>query len=153
MYLVHCPSQSRSCTIRHWGGSTRELPVVDCTVSSAAMAAWKASVVTGTTVPLEWEFAPISDVISNPVIKKNVVASINVYIKEQQDAWAKLDKCPPTVDNKSCSGRGTCSYPATKCTCTSVPANPGCKAAKGRMCSICESFPGTRPVSATSGSA
>merc|ERR1711939_1121097 len=135
------------------GGSKSKLPVVNCTVSSAAMAAWKASVVPGATVPLEWEFAPISDVIDDPVIKANVVASINAYIKDQKDAWTKLDKCPPTVANEACSGHGTCTSPATKCVCTppSPPPNPGCKVSpmKGRMCSGGGLISGTRPVSAT----
>ena len=69
-----CPRQARSCAVHHWGGSSTALPgtVMNCTVSSAAMAAWKASVVPGATVPLEWEFAPISDVIDDTEIKTYV---------------------------------------------------------------------------------
>ena len=86
-------------------------------MSSAAVEAWKASLVPGHTVPLEWEYAPITDFIPDPIIKKSVVAAMNAYIKEQQDAWADLDKCPPPdSQNRNCSGSGTCTKGATRCT-------------------------------------
>ena len=66
---------------------------MNCTVSSAAMAAWKASLVPGATVPLEWEFAPMSDVIDNPGIKRYMVESINAYIERSGQMPADSRQC------------------------------------------------------------
>lgn len=127
--------------------------MVNRTVSSEAIAKWKASLTPGNIVPIHWHFSPIYDLIVDTAIRANVHASIDDYITDQRNAWNDLDKCPPrTSSNKTCSGHGTC-HRATKCTCTSVPPNPGCKVspATGRMCSVGGSFSGTRPISATWG--
>ena len=76
---------------------------------------------------IDYELAPISDLITDPDVKASVEAAVKAYVQEQRDAWTALDKCPPTCGAK---GSGSCAKGASSCTCTY-------KGLAGRMCTGC----------------
>lgn len=72
---------------------------------------------------LDYELAPISDLVSDPEVKKALEAAVVEYVAEQKANWAELNKCPPT-----CNGAGSCGGSACACTYNGRV---------GRMCSGC----------------
>ena len=76
---------------------------------------------------LDFELAPISDLVEDPNVKKALEAAVNEYVAEEKKKWASANKCPPG----SCSGAGTCT-PHKQSSCSCVYAGR-----VGRMCSGC----------------
>jgi hypothetical protein len=92
---------------------------VSCTSSFSK---WAATLKTAP-VLLDFELAPISDLVSDPDVKKALEAAVTEYVAEQKANWAKLNKCPPT-----CNGAGSCQ--GSSCACSYGGR-------VGRMCSGC----------------
>ena len=85
---------------------------------------WAASL-TEAPILLDFELAPISDLVEDPGTKKALESAVQDYVKERKAAWAAYSKCP-----HSCGGVGSCGSGGSVCTCT----RPG---RVGRMCSGC----------------
>ena len=75
---------------------------------------------------MDYELAPISDLVADPDVKKALEAAVIDYVAEQKALWTSLNKCPP-----GCSNAGTCTKnQQSSCTCTYTGR-------VGRMCSGC----------------
>ena len=99
----------------------------DATVScSSNFAKWDETLKTSP-VLLDYELAPISDLVEDPDIKKALEAAVKDFVAEEENKWAAANKCPPG----SCSGAGTCK-PHQQSSCSCVYAGR-----VGRMCSGC----------------
>lgn len=79
-------------------------------------------------VLLDYELAPISDLVADPDIKRSLEAAVNEYVEEQNKKWENTNKCPK---NCGSDGAGTC-VPGKQTSCN-------CKynGIIGRMCSKC----------------
>lgn len=77
-------------------------------------------------VLLDYELAPISDLVADPVVKASLNAAVNEYVAEKTQAWAAVNKCPP-----SCSGVPGASCPVGASACRCIAGRVG------RMCSGC----------------
>lgn len=88
---------------------------------------WEASI-GRSPILLDYELAPISDLIEDPDIKKSLEAAVNEYVAEQKEIWAKTDKCPI---NCGSPGAGSCvKGKQSSCSCKY-------NGIVGRMCSKC----------------
>ena len=76
----------------------------DATTSCSSNFAKWAQTLQSSPILLDFELAPISDLVSDPDIKKALEAAVNDYVAEEKSKWASTDKCPPG----SCNGAGTC---------------------------------------------
>ena len=99
-------------------------PTVSC---QANFQQWGKTVDTSSPILLDYDLAPISDLVTDPNVKLALEAAIKDYYLEQQLVWENLNKCPP-----SCFNQGKCDskLDAIECTC---PYN----GIVGRMCSGC----------------
>ena len=103
---LHCeggdPTVSCQSNFPKWAASLKEAPIL-----------------------LDFELAPISDLVEDPGTKKALESAVQDYVTERKAAWAALSKCPHT-----CGGVGSCGSGGSVCSCT----RPG---RVGRMCSGC----------------
>ena len=65
-------------------------------------------------VLLDFELAPISDLVTDPAVKASLSAAVQEYVAEKRQEWAAVNKCPP-----SCSGvpGAACTAGASTCKC------------------------------------
>ncbi len=96
-------------------------PKVSC---QSSFAKW-ADTLKGSPILLDYELAPISDLVDDPATKKALDLAVQDYVKEQTAAWSAVNKCP-----HSCGGVGSCGGGGGACSCS----RPG---RVGRMCSGC----------------
>ena len=78
-------------------------------------------------VLLEYELAPVSDLVTDPTVKASLDEAVKEYISEKQSEWEQLDKCPV---NCGPEGAGACSKGQSSCKCTYYGMI-------GRMCTGC----------------
>jgi hypothetical protein len=78
-------------------------------------------------VLLDYELAPISDLVTDPDVKTALEAAVREYVADEEKKWAAKDKCPV---NCGAAGAGTCAKGQSSCTCKY-------KGIVGRMCSGC----------------
>jgi hypothetical protein len=98
-------------------------PTVSC---EAAFAKW-AQTIQDSPVLLDYELAPISDLVADPNVKAALDEAVKEYLAEKAAAWSQVDKCPL---NCGISGAGSCGKGQSSCTC----AYPGIT---GRQCTGC----------------
>ena len=88
---------------------------------------WEASI-GGSPILLDYELAPISDLIESPDIKKSLEAAVSEYVADRKKTWAETDKCPLNCGRP---GAGSCVKGLqTSCSCKY-------RGFVGRMCSKC----------------
>ena len=78
-------------------------------------------------VLLDYELAPVSDLVTDPTVKASLDQAVKEYISEKRSEWEKLDKCPVNCGPK---GAGSCEKGESTCSCKY-------KGMIGRMCSGC----------------
>lgn len=98
-------------------------PTVSC---EASFGKW-AKTIQGSPVLLDYELAPISDLVEDPDVKAALDEAVKEYLAEKAGAWSAVDKCPL---NCGISGAGKCQKGQSSCTC----AYPG---VIGRQCTGC----------------
>ncbi len=99
-------------------------PSVGC---DADFAGW-AKTVAGAPVLLEYELSPISDLVTDPAVKKALDQAVQEYVREKQAEWAAVDKCPT---NCGAAGAGSCvAGRDSSCQCAYAGI-------VGRMCTGC----------------
>ncbi len=113
---------------------TRVLNPLQCmggdssTSCDADFTAWAATIADAP-VLLDYELAPISDLVSDPSVKASLEAAVQAYVTELRQQWAAQNKCPP-----GCGGAGSGS-------CNATAGMSACKCSyngrAGRMCSAC----------------
>ena len=111
-----------------YGGSSVTVEALNCqggdpSVSCTSNFEKWAATLKDAPILLDYELAPISDLVSDPEVKKSLEAAVREYVAEQKASWAKLNKCPPT-----CNGAGSCD--GSSCACKY-------NGRVGRMCSGC----------------
>jgi hypothetical protein len=114
--------------------ATRTLEPLQCLGGDAAtscdadFSAWAATI-PESPVLLDYELAPISDLVTDPAVKTSLEAAVKAYVEEQRAEWAAADKCPP-----SCGMKGAGS-------CNATTGSSSCRCAYnglvGRMCTGC----------------
>ena len=91
-------------------------PTVSC---QANFQQWGKTVDTSSPILLDYDLAPISDLVTDPNVKLALEAAIKDYYLEQQLVWENLNKCPV---NCGPSGAGTCTWDGqtkqSSCQCT-----------------------------------
>ena len=91
-------------------------PTVSC---QANFQQWGKTVDTSSPILLDYDLAPISDLVADPNVKLALEAAIKDYYLEQQLVWENLNKCPV---NCGPSGAGTCTWDGqtkqSSCQCT-----------------------------------
>jgi hypothetical protein len=99
----------------------------DPTVSCAAdFAKWTATL-KSSPVLLDYELAPISDLVEDPDVKAALDEAVKEYIEEKSAEWDAVEKCPV---NCGPPGAGSCASGQSSCSC----AYPG---VVGRQCTGC----------------
>ena len=77
------------------------------TSCEANFGAWQATI-PDAPVLLDYELAPISDLVADPDVKASLEAAVVEYVKEQRAKWATANKCPVNCGKQagSCDSTG-----------------------------------------------
>ena len=100
-----------------------------------------ASTISESPVLLDYELAPISDLVEDPNVKASLDQAVKEYLQEKAAEWSAVPKCPV---NCGPPGAGECKGSASSCTCTF-------NGRIGRMCSGCAPVPVTATFEDPSG--
>ena len=117
-----------------YDNDTRTLEPLQCmggdarTSCSANFEAWAATI-SASPILLDYELAPITDLVADPDVKANLESAVKAYVAEQRASWVAVDKCPPSC---GVPGAGSCNATAGMAACKC--AYDGMV---GRMCSQC----------------